>query len=210
MPVRKHFSGQRSRAGRWRVWLLGAACALASSAAWPEIVEIDDFNLFTYSLALRVGSPGTIVDTVSFEVSGDNIGLTPAPITSPDSIFVWVEPLRPRVLDRVSRWVTLSVDSSVAMTCQTSTLCGTTPIPFSKISWTATNNAGSGDIQNDGTFTGGAAQMIARFNANATRGLGDYWTRQLWGTLLTFTYANDVIYPAGTYRGTLRFTATMV
>ena len=39
------------------------------------------------------------------------------------------------------------------------------------------------------------------------------WTvqsRQLTGTVLQFTYDNDVVYPGGNYKGTVRFTASMV
>ena len=69
--------------------------------------------------------------------------------------------------------------------------------------------------------TGGGGQQIAAFDANTTYctawnifgiclfGSWVYQTYQLSATRLTFSYANDVIYPAGTYQGTVRFTVTL-
>lgn len=172
-----------------------------------------------YGISLRVGSVSG-VDTVTFNVTGNNAGLTPTAVTGAPTIGVWVTPIRPITTSATARPVTLRVDASVDLACQTPG-CGTTSIPFSKISWTASanSNTASGDIQS-GRFTGSANQQIANFNANATFcsalfvlcliGVGwNYHSNAMDNTLLHFSYDNDVVYPAGTYRGAVRFTASM-
>ena len=93
---------------------------------------------------------------------------------------------------------------------------------ISKISWTVSNSSGAaaGDIQN-GIFNNSSSQQIASFNANATYcsgfvflgaclfGSWYYQSNTMNATRLSFTYANDVIYPAGSYKGTVYFTASM-
>lgn len=192
--------------------------ALAAAAPVPAVVltVTNDTGSSNYQLVLRVGSV-VGVDTVSFSVSGNNVGINPAPVTGTPDIDVWVLPLRPAGNTQTARPVTLTVDASGGMPCQSGG-CGASVVPFSKLSWTASNNsgAGAGDIQS-GSFSGSAAQQIANFNANATYCVTwfiicwdwQYETRQLSQTRLRFFYANDVLYPAGTYVGTVRFTATM-
>lgn len=169
----------------------------------------------SYALSLQVGSAAG-VDTVQFNVTGNNVGLTPTPVTGTPAIDISVTPMRPATSASAARPVTLRVDSSVALSC-VSGPCGGTSIPFSKISWTSTGNGGAGDIQS-GQFTGATNQQLASFNANATFCsfpliifcLG--WTYQsnaISATRLTFSFANDTIYPAGTYQGTVYFTASM-
>ena len=150
-------------------------------------------------------------------VTGANVAVNPQPVVGTPPIDVWVQPLRPAGNTTVDRPVTLSVDSSTPLQCDTPASCGSTSIPFSKISWQASNNGGAGDIQN-GVFSGASGQPIASFDANATYCsfpififcLGsEYQTNQLNATRMTFTYANDQLYPAGLYRGTVRITASM-
>ena len=116
-----------------------------------------------------------------------------------------------------ARPVTLKVDSVAGLSCQSGG-CGSTIIPFSQISWVASNNgnAASGDIQN-GRFNDTSNQQIASFNANAT--FCSFWiifclgytyqSNAMNATRLQFSYDNDVVYPAGNYKGTVRFTASM-
>lgn len=194
-------------------------------AARAVIITVADTGSAN-AISLRVGSAvGT--DTVNFNVAGNNVGLTPTAVAGTPAIDVWVTPVRAVVNNTTARPVTLSVDSSAGLSCQSST-CGTTVIPFTKIRWVASNNsnAASGDIQSTSApFTGGTSQQIATFNANANvcilllSGLpclfgtiGTSWTyqsRNLSATRLQFSYVNDVVYPAGNYRGTVRFTASM-
>ncbi|MCD2163918.1 MAG: hypothetical protein LBE58_00925 [Comamonas sp.] len=210
--------------------VLQAACAplsaglvlLACGTMGPAnavIITVNDSAATTnYALSLQVGSAsGT--DTVQFNVSGNNAGLTPTAVTGSPAIDISVTPVRPFVASEVARPVTLRVDSSAGLVCQSGP-CGTTVIPFSKISWTVSNSSGSaaGDIQS-GQFTGATNQQLASFNANASfcsipiivlcLGTWTYQSRNLNATRMTFSYANDTFYPAGTYRGTVYFTASM-
>ena len=80
--------------------------------------------------------------------------------------------------------------------------CGSTAIPFSDVCWVSTNKVtGGGDIQ-DGCFTGSATQPLASF------GRVLFNSRRMYNTL-RFTYANARVYPAGQYRGTVTYTATV-
>lgn len=200
---------------------LAAAAMLAAMPARAVITTVTDTGS-TYGLTLRVGSAGATVDTVAFGVTGANAGLTPTAVTGTPTIDVWVMPVRPVANTTVARPVTLRVDSSAGLSCQSGG-CGTTVIPFSKVSWVATNNssAASGDIQS-GRFDGTATQSIASYNANATfcvgplglpcvLGIGTwtYLSNNITATRLQFSYDNDVIYPGGNYKGTVRFTASM-
>ncbi len=217
--------GSRNRWYRAAMTAATAAAALAACAALPAhaVITIVTDTGSSYGLTLRVGSPGTTVDTVAFSVTGANAGLTPTAVTGSPSITVWVTPVRPvSTNNTIARPVTLRVDSAVALACQSGG-CGSATIPFSKISWTASgnDNAASGDIQN-GSFDGSANQTIASYNANASFCVGllglpcvlgvgtwTYQSRQLASTTLLFSYANDTVYPGGTYTGTVRFTASM-
>jgi hypothetical protein len=207
--------------GTWRRARIAATAALAALLALPAgavITTVGDSGS-TYSIVLRVGSASG-VDNVQFDVNGNNAGLTPAPVTGTPAIDVWVTPARPASLfsSGETRQVTLRVDSSAGLQCQ-SAGCGLTVIPFSKIRWIASNNsnASSGDIQS-GTFDPANTQQAitgpaSGFNANATTCFllifCNYQSNTINATRMQFIYANDVIYPAGTYKGTVRFTATM-
>jgi len=213
-----HVDGAARRARRRWQGLLGAA-VLAAGAAMPAgavITTVSDSG-GVYAISLRVGSQSG-VDTVAFSVTGNNAGLTPAPVAGSQAIDVSVTPIRPANASGTARPVTLKVDSLAGLSCQSGG-CGSTIIPFSQVSWVASNNgsAASGDIQN-GRFNDTNNQQIASFNANATYCsfpiiifcLGyTYQSNAINATRMQFTYDNDVVYPAGSYKGTVRFTASM-
>ncbi|MGJ7604523.1 hypothetical protein ACSFA7_09270 [Variovorax sp. LT1R20] len=207
--------GRKARS-RWR-GLLGAA-VLAAGTAMPAgavITTVSDSG-GVYAISLRVGSLSG-VDTVAFNVTGTNVGQAPTAVTGSQTIDVSVTPIRPTTTSGTARPVTLKVDSVAGLSCQSGG-CGSTIIPFSQISWVASNNgnAASGDIQN-GRFNDTNNQQIASFNANAT--FCSFWlifclgytyqSNAMNATRLQFSYDNDVVYPAGNYKGTVRFTASM-
>lgn len=204
------------RRRRWGAVLLAALAGLAHVPAADAVITTVADTGSTYAITLRVGSLSG-VDTVNFNVAGTNVGLTPAAVAGTPAIDISVTPVRPISTSNTERPVTLRVNTSAGLTCQSGG-CGTTVIPFSEISWVASNNsnATSGDIQS-GRFDGSASQQLARFNANATFcSLGlivclswTYQSRTMNATRLQFSYDNDVIYPAGNYRGTVVFTASM-
>ncbi|MDQ0073773.1 hypothetical protein J2W34_005593 [Variovorax boronicumulans] len=213
-----HVDGAGRKARSRRRGLLGAA-VLAAGAAMPAgavITTVSDSG-GVYAISLRVGSL-TGIDTVAFSVTGNNVALTPTAVTGSQTIDVSVTPIRPTTSSSTARPVTLKVDSLAGLPCQSGG-CGSTIIPFSQISWVASNNgaAATGDIQN-GRFNDTNNQQIASFNANATFCsfpliifcLGyTYQSNAMNATRLQFSYDNDVIYPAGNYKGTVRFTASM-
>jgi hypothetical protein len=70
------------------------------------------------------------------------------------------------------------------------------PIPFSDFSWTTQD----GDIP-AGQFNGSPSQLLQQYNSTGNLALGivDY---------LTFSYANTVVRPGGTYTGRVVYTIT--
>ena len=208
---------RRLRAAVWR-HSLASACAGASLwAVLPAPAHAVLTNVLVgsapRSITLQVGSPGGTIDNVVFDVTGTNVSPTPVPVTNPATVGFSITANR---VTSTGTTVTLTADSSAGLPCVAGTGCGTTVIPFNKISWTSDSPAGTGlDIQ-DGTFDGGAAQPLASYPNNVrvcTFWLFicvdyDYYDTNLQNNL-RFTYANDVLYPAGQYRGRVTFTATM-
>lgn len=163
-----------------------------------------------YGITLQVGS-AVATDEVAFNVTGANAGLTPVPVAGSQSITIRVSPSRPAMLFAETRPVTLTVDVPAGLNCTTFNSCGNTIIPFSTISWVSTNatSPNQGDIQS-GTFANSTTQPLASFNAATAALLVFNGDTRFMANTLTFRYANTTVYPAGTYRGTVRFTATMV
>ena len=169
----------------------------------------------TRTLTLRVGTPTTgTIDTVQFNVSGASVGNslpwaassngngTPVAASS-GGVVINMNMKAPS--GNTPQSVTTTVTSPAGLTC-ISGGCSSASIPFSKISWTATPQS-SDDFQN-GTFIAGSAQTIqagvlSGFFINFLGGTYDA------STTLNFTYANDTAYPAGSYSGTVTYTATL-
>jgi hypothetical protein len=155
---------------------------------------------FFHTISIRVGSFGGTVDTVNFGTVAGNVVGNSAAITASGTVDVVVNAL---TLVSGSRTVTVNADSAAGMSCQTAATCASTLIPFSAVSWTVSNSvAPSGspsvfDIQ-AGSFNTSASQTIASFPSG----------RRMDNTL-SFKYANSTVYPAGTYRGRVTFTASM-
>ena len=151
-------------------------------------------------LTLRVGSP-TGVDVVNFgAISGANISPTPSAVTYAPLVDVEVSLQRPGF--STPNDVVLTANSVAGLVCVAGSGCGSTAIPFSDVCWVSTNKVtGGGDIQ-DGCFTGSATQPLASF------GRVLFNSRRMYNTL-RFTYANARVYPAGQYRGTVTYTATV-
>ncbi|SFQ56926.1 hypothetical protein SAMN05216567_12034 [Variovorax sp. OK605] len=163
-----------------------------------------------YGITLQVGA-ATGIDEVVFNATGANAGLaTGTSIPGSQSIIIRVSPARPARLLVENRPVTLTATVPAGLSC-TTTSCSATVIPFSEISWVSTNatSPAEGDIQS-GAFVAGSTQTLASFDgATATILLVNGDTRFMSNTL-TFRYANTTVYPAGSYSGTVRFTATML
>ena len=181
--------------------VLGVLLTASLHAADAGAVFIN-FDLNSpFQLRLRVGSTGNTVDTVSFPaISGANISPAPSAVTYASLVDVEVSLQRPAI--NFPNNVVLTVNSTAGMACVAGSGCGSTIIPFTDVCWVSTNKvAGGGDIQ-DGCFTGSATQPLASF------GWVLFSSRRMYNTL-RFTYANARVYPAGQYRGTVTYTATV-
>lgn len=163
-----------------------------------------------YGITLQVGSVAAI-DEVVFNATGTNAGLaTGTALAGSQQITIRVSPARPARILVENRPVTLTATVPVGLAC-TTTSCGANVIPFSAIGWVSTDrtNPAQGDIQS-GSFVGGSTQTLASFDgATATLLLVNGDTRFMANTL-SFQYANTTVYPAGSYSGTVSFTATML
>jgi hypothetical protein len=185
-----------------------------SSPAEAVITFTSTINFTTRDVTLRVGSAGTI-DTVTFNVLNGNvapnptaiIGVPSGPTTSPaggtevniQADVPWLSAVNVR----------LNVDSSATLACVGGSGCGSTAIPFTTISWTSANlatgaNAGQ-DIQS-GSFNGSANQTLSTIPVS-TAILG---SNVVMSNVLTFSYSNTTLYPAGQYRGRVVFTASVL
>jgi hypothetical protein len=164
-----------------------------------------------YGITLQVGSAAAI-DEVVFNATGTNAGLaTGTALPGSQQITIRVSPARPARLLVENRPVTLTATVPVGLTCTTTSSCGTHVIPFGAISWISTDTTSprQGDIPS-ASFVAGSTQTLASFDgATATLLLVNGDTRFMSNTL-SFQYANTTIYPAGSYSGTVSFTATML
>lgn len=137
-------------------------------------------------LHLAVGTLGTTVDTVTFNVPASSVGLGTS-IAGSQTVFIQVATRRGGGSGGPTT-VLLIVDSSRPLTS------GSSSIPMTEISWTSANG-----IIPSGSFNGTATQQIFSFFApNGT-------TRQ--EDTHSFSYANTSIHPSGTYITTVTYTA---
>lgn len=92
---------------------------------------------------------------------------------------------------------TFSYDSSAGMTCTTPTTCGTTNISFTHIRWDARDS----DTLNSALQYDGSANQVfqTQFDADPANNASQTRHRNFY----RYHYINNVIYPAGTYRGTV-------
>ena len=69
-------------------------------------------------------------------------------------------------------------------------------IPFSKIQWTSSGNGDTGaEPFPAGTFVNGGVQNVGSMGSNT-------WNESCW----TFSYSNNSVQPAGTFKGVVRYT----
>ena len=167
LHVRSAAGPPRRRSAVWR-HRLAPACAGAS--LWALLLAPAHAVLTNVlvgsaprSITLQVGSPGGTIDNVVFDVTNANVSPTPAPVTNPATVGFSITANR---VTSTGTTVTLTANSSTGLPCVAGTGCGSTVIPFNKISWTSDSPAGTGlDIQ-DGTFSGGASQQLASYPNN--------------------------------------------
>lgn len=194
--------------------VLAAGVLLAAGGAAHAVVTY--FNgAGVRSITLRVGSNNATINTVTFDVANANVAPSPAPVqgvagngatpTAPaGGILVVLSTNRRGSAPDV---VKLLADSSAGMACQMG-VCTTTPltIPFNTVSWTSYEVGGGGFTAGvaSGAFTGSASQTL--FSATIPGGSGN---SLLVANVLIFSYDNATLYPSGTYRGRVVYSATV-
>ena len=122
------------------------------------------------------------VDRVRFSVPPGNVGDGTPVIGSPRIRLILMARARPAN----SRLATVTADSSTPLSNGTST------IPFSEISWTASDADVPSGVFNDGIQT-----------------LTTFLNSRLIFSFHTFQYANSSVLQPGTYRGRVTYTITM-
>lgn len=189
-------------------WLALVACPSPAGA-----VVLTTYLSVSEGITLRVGSAGGTIDEVRFDVSNANVAPSPGVIAGAGAGAIAITVSADKGSLFGPTVATLTASSSAGLPCITPASCGSTVIPFSAISWVSANldtgtNAGN-DIQN-GSFDGSASQQLAQFALPGllqTLFLGSSRTQMT--NTLSFSYVNGTLYPAGSYRGRVTFTATM-
>lgn len=189
--------------------LLVGATALHPAGA----VILTTYFSVSEGITLRVGSTGGTIDEVSFDVNNANLAPSPGAVAGAGAGAVLVTLSADKASFFGPTVATLTASSSGGLSCITSASCGSTVIPFSSIGWVSANldtgtNAGN-DIQS-GSFDGSGSQQLAQFALPGfLQTLFQGSSRTQMSNTLSFSYANSVLYPSGSYRGRVTFTATM-
>ncbi len=142
------------------------------------------------------GYSNPTIDTVQFNVPGANVG-DGVPVAGSENgvpgqnSLIDARARAPGTASKTAFWV---VDSSVPLVCSTPATCGSTSIPLSKIRWTTP----AGSEISSGQFTGASNQALYQFQ-----------TSRYVFTYQTFFFANDEVYPAGSYSGRVIYTVSM-
>ena len=163
---------------------------LASLSLWSTSVDAQIFDLNTNNRArpyirIRVGNGGrNNISEVSFTVPATQVG-NGTPIGSPDAPI------------RIELWIRATADDSLTGVLTVDSLseplkntASSTTIPFSEISWTASN----GDIPS-GVYQETANQPLVSFQSS-----------QRYRDFHTFSYANTLVIEAGSYEGSVKYT----
>jgi hypothetical protein len=167
------------------------------------------------SITLQVGSANAQVNSVTFDVTGaavaPNLPATEvtgvpgagAPVTSPAGGIQFRLATEGRGVFGQS--IRVTADSSGGLACIGGG-CGSTVIPFTEIRWDSVNSQTGGtaglDIASN-QFDGSASQLV--LNAAAPNFF--LLDGMEISNVLVFRYRNTTLYPAGTYRGRVTFTA---
>jgi hypothetical protein len=209
--------------GTTKQWLRGLLMALALLVLLPQahaVVTVVGGYTGVRTLTMRVGTPTAgVIDTVQFNVINPSTGNSIATAASVNGdgtaiaastggVFINMNMRVPA--GNITQTFSMTVTSPATLTCLSGG-CGAATIPFSAISWTmavtpsGTNSAF--DFQS-GTFAAGTTQSMNTFAIGVTT-LGFAATVDFSGTM-NFRYANTTAFPAGTYSGTVIYTATLL
>jgi hypothetical protein len=185
--------------------------ALFGAASAHAVITVVTGYTGTRTLTMRIGTPTAgVIDTVTFNVGGTPAGnsLATAPSVNGNGVAITaagggvvIQTFFQTPAATSPDTLNVSVTAPVALTC-ISGGCGATTIPFSSISWTIA--ATSALDFRVGTFVNGGAFAIE--GPGTLNGAG---TVDITNTL-NFVYANTTAFPAGTYSGTVIYTASLL
>ncbi len=210
--------------GQSKQWLRGLLAGLALIGLMPDalaVVTVVGGYTGVRTLTMRVGTPAAgSIDTVQFNVGGTPAGnsLATAPsvngngtpiAASSGGVFINMNMRVPA--GNITQTFSMTVTSPATLTCLSGG-CGAATIPFSAISWTMAvvpSGANSAFDFQSGTFAAGTTQSMNTFPVGTATTLGFAATVDFSGTM-NFSYANTTPFPAGTYSGTVVYTATLL
>lgn len=165
----------------------------------------------TRDVVLRIGSVGTTIDVVRFDVGAGTTGNALPLAPNPHGNGVGVDattgavPVSLRVrapAAQVPQAITVTISAPANLTCSSG--CGAATIPFSEIGWTV-RDVGAGDFQS-GTFGTTTTLLTGNLTGFLQFFLGGTYTAS---NELTFTFANSAAYMAGRYVGRVSYTVTL-
>ena len=190
-----------------------ALLCLSSAPAQAVIITTLFYTASIRSLSLQVGKP-TGVDNVQFDVGGvlgnsqayvvpvGGNAIAVAPSNQPSGIVFRVFMQLP--LDNIftRQQVITTVTNPAYLMCAGGN-CAGYGIPFQSISWVVTpGSTDQGDIQNGMFVSGGGTRTLINYSAA-------FGSTVEFVSTLNFSYANTIIYPAGTYTGTVTYTTSL-
>jgi hypothetical protein len=163
------------------LFILVAAGVLTSYCNWVMAAVITLKDKAKPKITIQVGHAGNKVDTVTFKVPGTSAG-NGTQVTGSDVISISLQ-IRATASNPLTAFLTVNSATPLNNGRGSS-------IPASKISWTSSD----GEIPS-GNFAGTSNQLLASYASSVS--VSDQ---------LTFYYANDTVYDAGTYTGTVTYT----
>ena len=213
----------RLRSPLWPCAVVGLLTALCFvSEAWAVVTITQPYN-GTRSITMRVGSAAGI-DTVQFDVkdtfAGNSLSTVnsvndnriPRTAIAASSGGVLIEVTAKVRNGNPAQKYTITATSPGTLNCQSGG-CSGDSISFSDISWTMTT-APSGtnaayDIQ-DGTFVAGSEQSLSTISLTSPPDTIAFSATVVFRGTMNFRYANTTPHLAGTYSGTVIYTATLL
>lgn len=191
----------------------GFIALLLFSCSVSTMAEITNSSQF---LRIRIGTNNGTINTVEYEpglppfLTAIGGGVSEAETISTNRIAGGTAVFTVRIVTDVSFrnpfiapvTGTYTYNSATPMLCSTPASCGAEVIPMTKISWRPSDN----DTLNTITrYDGGANQ---EFQEQTDFNPANFGSNNRHRNRYQFRYTNDVLYPAGTYFGTVVLTGT--
>ncbi|HEX7043142.1 MAG TPA: hypothetical protein VF203_00875 [Burkholderiales bacterium] len=180
--------------------VVGAVLALCPDAARSDHVDIVPPGAGSIALIVGPAPTGAGPANVNFAVSAPNVG-NGTPVNGTPNILIEVG-VRPSCFRILFFEVGLETDLQLRATAPAALQSGIHQIPIDRISWTTVlPNGANMALIPSGTFASGTTVYARTFPLAV--GCGPRWM----GGLLTFHFANDAVYPEGTYEAQVEYTA---